>query len=109
MNEDLEPKIKIVLIGCSPSSLPGSLMSRISESTQGLDVIIFAKDEFPEEIIDIIHPNRVQKLIVSTVLDKPIQKQSTNHCPKFFGKVSNLYPKSKKRDNRFSTNKRRSR
>lgn len=108
MAENPKTEIKVMLIGCSPKGLPDSLLRRIAEATEGLEVIVIAKDEVPDCMVDIINPNRIQKLIVSSVMEIPTINQDTPR-PRLYGKVSDLYPKSKKRDNRFITNKRRSR
>lgn len=103
MDENEGQKYRVVLVG----NPPPKLVERIHRENDGLEVVIRTKDEYTEDIIDIIHQDRIQTLVLEP-LQEPPTKQDHLANSKFFGRVSNQYPKSKKRDTRFSNRKRRS-
>lgn len=93
--------MKVILITDSHSS--GKVIRAMLANSE---IMVVDEDELPEDIEKHIHlRSRVQKLITSPIIE--LVPQSTRDVrPVFRNKVSDNFPKSKKRD-RFSYSKRR--
>ncbi|QQS23056.1 hypothetical protein IPM19_00595 [bacterium] len=103
LEEENPEKPQIILIGCSPP-----LLQRVIEAETGLKVVIVALDELPDNILDDINPHRIQQLVVNPLPQEKLRLPNKQIPQKFSRKVSDQYPKSKKRDTRFGNKRRRS-
>ncbi len=94
--------VKVVLIGDKPAR---SEIVRVL--AKGLDIVVVNnEDELPGDILEHISPSRISKLIIDPTTGMGEARPARNVRPEFRNKVSDNFPKSKKR-NRFPFNKRR--